>query len=199
MAVEAVASGVASGLGGVGGAGPVRGVEAVDFGPALGKAPDAAQIPAPSSPPVREASLEARTAGLDSPARPGAAAEVRAAPRHSGDSIGHRVLDGMDRVQKGDVAWRGRPGPAGTAPEGPTLKVATRQPGPAESAMRPETYRGPEIAGHPTTQPGQSQNPGFDAMVRQLEQVSGQVVQVSVVTKTTSSFTGSLNKLLSSG
>lgn len=196
MAVEAIASG----LGGIGGAGPVRGVEAVDFGPALGKAPDAAQSPAPSSaPPVREASLEARTAGLESPARPGAAAEVRAAPRHSGDSIGHRVLDGMDRVQRGDVAWRGRPGPAGAAPDGPTLKVATRQPGPAESAMRPDAYRGPEIAGHPTTQPGQSSNPGFDGMLRQLEQVSGQVVQVSVVTKTTSSFTGSLNKLLSSG
>ncbi|MER2249772.1 nodulation protein NolB [Methylorubrum podarium] len=196
MAVEAIASG----LGGIGGAGPVRGVEAVDFGPGLGKAPDAAQSPAPSSaPPVREASLEARTAGLESPARPGAAAEVRAAPRHAGDSIGHRVLDGMDRVQRGDLAWRGRPGPAGAAPDGPTLKVATRQPGPAESAMRPDAYRGPEIAGHPTTQPGQSSNPGFDGMLRQLEQVSGQVVQVSVVTKTTSSFTGSLNKLLSSG
>lgn len=196
MAVEAVASG----LGGIGGAGPVRGVEAVDFGPTFGKAPDAAQNPAPSSaPPVREASLEARTAGLESPARPGSAAEVRAAPRHSGDSIGHRVLDGMDRVQKGDVAWRGQPGPAGAAPDGPALKVATRLPGPAESAMRPDAYRGPEIAGHPTTQPGQSSNPAFDGMVRQLEQVSGQVVQVSVVTKTTSSFTGSLNKLLSSG
>ncbi len=195
MAVEAVASG----LGGIGGAGPVRGVEAVDFGPALGNASGPAQNPASSAPPVREASLEARTGGLESPARPGPAPEVRAAPRHSGDSIGHRVLDGMDRVQRGDVAWRGRSGPAGAAPEGPTLKVATRQPGPAESAMRPDAYRGPEIAGHPTTQPGQSSNPGFDGMVRQLEQVSGQVVQVSVVTKTTGSFTGSLNKLLSSG
>ncbi|BAU89959.1 nodulation outer protein B [Methylorubrum populi] len=196
MAVEAVASG----LGGLGGARPVRGVETAGFDPGLGAGPNAVPSPSPSSaPPVREASLEPRTAGAEALTRSGPAAEVRAAPRHSGDSIGHRVLDGMDRVQKGDVAWRGRPGPAGAAPDGPTLKVATRQPGPAESAMRPEAYRGPEIAGHPTTQPGQSSNPGFDGMVRQLEQVSGQVVQVSVVTKTTSSFTGSLNKLLSSG
>ena len=195
MTVEAVASG----LSGIGGAGPVQGVEPTAFDPSVG----GGQGPAvPSTQPVRESGLEPGTGNVESPARPGPA-EVRASPRQSGDSIGHRVLDGMDRVQKGDVAWRGRPGfgqsPAGAAPEGPTLKVATRQPGPAESAMRPEAYRGPEIAGHPTTQPGQSQNPGFDAMVRQLEQVSGQVVQVSVVTKTTGSFTGSLNKLLSSG
>ncbi|WP_053082102.1 nodulation protein NolB [Methylobacterium aquaticum] len=195
MAVEAVASG----LGGVGGAGPVRGAEAVDFGPALGNAAGAAQNPAPSStPPVREASAEPRAGGPDAPTRP-VPAEVRASPRGSGDSIGHRVLDGLDRVQSGDVAWRSRPGPAGAAPDGPTLKVATRQPGPAESPMRPDAPRGPEIAGHPTTQPGQSSNPGFDGMMRQLEQVSGQVVQVSLVTKTTGSFTGSLNKLLSSG
>ncbi|PIU13624.1 nodulation protein NolB, partial [Methylobacterium sp. CG08_land_8_20_14_0_20_71_15] len=86
------------------------------------------------------------------------------------------------------------------AVEGPTLKVAMRPPGPAAAPLRAEAApAGPEIAGQPTTQPGQSRNPGFDAMLQQLEQVSGQVIQVSVVSKTTGSFTGSLNKLLSSG
>ena len=191
MAVEAIASG----LGGIGGAAP-RPTEAVGFDPGLGGG--AAPGGTPQAPAVREASLEPRSAGLDAPVRPGPA-EVRAQPHRAGDSIGDRVLDGMNRVQKGDVAWRGRPGPAGQVPEGPTLKVATRLPGPAEAPMRPDAARGPEIAGHPTTQPGQSDNPGFDGMVRQMEQVSAQVIQVSVVTKTTGSFTGSLNKLLSSG
>jgi hypothetical protein len=47
--------------------------------------------------------------------------------------------------------------------------------------------------------PGEGGGPSFEGMMDQLRQMSGQVVQVSLVTKTTSSFTGSLNKLLSSG
>ncbi|PJI53260.1 nodulation protein [Methylobacterium radiotolerans] len=80
----------------------------------------------------------------------------------------------------------------------PTLRVPARESGPASAQLRPAPSDASATV-QPNQQPGQSRNAGFDHMVDQLQQVSDQVVQVSIVSKTTSSFTGSLNKLLSSG
>lgn len=198
MAVESIAAG----FGGVGGS-PVPVTGSSDVGGLGGSAGLAQPAQAPSAPPVQEASLEARAARgagpAETPASRAPTPEVPAGPRQPGQSIGNSVLDGVDKLQKGDGAWRsGEGGPARAANE-PTLRVGARPPGPAAAHMAADAGRGPEIAGQPTTQPGKSRNPSFDDMVHQLEQVSGQVVQVSIVSKTTSSFTGSLNKLLSSG
>lgn len=197
MAVEAAATGL-SGIGG--GAGGLPAVPS-GFDQAVAGQAGAGQVQ--SAPPTREVALESRAGRAEGPVDAGqhrtSPPEVAAGPHRTNGSIGHSILDSMNKVQKGDSAWR-TPVPDRAQGAGdPVLKVAARQPGPAAAPLTADASRGPAIAGHVETQPGQSANPGFDAMVRQLEQVSGQVVQVSVVSKTTGSFTGSLNKLLSSG
>ena len=200
MAIEAVATSF-SGVGGGAGAKADVSVDASAFDRAVAGQKEADQ--APTAPPAREATLESRTAraegAQDASARRAPPTEVLAGPHRAGPSMGDSVLDGMNRLQKGDSAWRtGDPG-KGHATGEPVLKVAARQPGPAAAPVAADTSRGPSIAGQSEAQPGKGNNPEFDAMLHQLEQVSGQVVQVSVVSKTTGSFTGSLNKLLSSG
>lgn len=204
MAVEALATS----LSGVGGAGPIPsagaqvGVGFPQSSPQSSRiGQDGGRVGAEQAQPIREAGLEARAGRIGGPAENAVRAappEVTATPHRGGDSIGSRVLNSVDRLQRGDSSWRaGQTGQAPSANE-PTLRVAARAPGPAEAPLRSDAAHGPEIAGHPTTQPGRSANPSFDGMIHQLEQVSGQVIQVSIVSKTTSSFTGSLNKLLSS-
>jgi hypothetical protein len=131
------------------------------------------------------------------PVAPPPLPEVSARPAQTGDSLGHRILDRIEAVQKADANLRATRHKEPAANE-PVLKVAARVPGPAE-AHPGAGASGPEIAGRVVTQPGRSQNPGFDSMIGQLHEVTGQVIQVSVVSKTTGSFTGSLNKLISSG
>lgn len=203
MAVEAVATSVGS-AGGVGGGMPrIDAGDAASFSQTAGVQPAPGQIHSPqTAAPIQQASLESSVGRSGGPAETGfhrAPPEVSAGPRQSGHSIGRSVIDGVNTMQKGDAAWRsGGPGKSPPTNE-PTLKVASREPGPAAAKLQPDASHGPEVAGHPKTQPGKSENPSFDHMVQQLEQVSGQVVQVSIVSKTTGSFTGSLNKLLSSG
>ncbi|GLS46846.1 nodulation protein NolB [Methylobacterium brachythecii] len=196
MAIEAVAAG-AGGIGGAGApAAPGGAGDAGRFDQALaghGGAPAGAEAP-----PVRQANLEPQAGHVGGEPRRAPAAEVAAGPHRSGDSIGHRILDRIGSLQKGDAALR-TPGvtQAPTTNE-PGLKIASR-PGPAETMPRPDGARSADVAGRVTTQPGKSENPGFDAMLHQMQAVGGQVIQVSVVSKTTGSFTGSLNKLISSG
>jgi hypothetical protein len=201
MGVEAIATSVS----GIGAAGSIPGGVPQDmsvgqptpsgnFGAGSPSAPEATTAPA-------QTSLESRAGRVGGPAEGPLTRmpEVSASPHQSNSSISQSVLDRVNTMQKGDAAWRtGDAGRPQTMNE-PSLKIASREPGPASAQLKPDPMQGLEIAGRPMMQPGKSQNPGFDSMLHQLEQVSGQVVQVSIVSKTTSSFTGSLNKLLSSG
>ena len=140
----------------------------------------------PASP---EASAPARTARLGGPAEasipPRHVTEVSASPSRDGGSLSERMLDRLDVLQRGDAAW--------SRPD--VTRVASADPGPAAMHLRPAPADTPALS----RPPGEGAGPTFDGMMDQLRQMSGQVVQVSIVTKTTSSFTGSLNKLLSSG
>jgi hypothetical protein len=189
---------VATGFGGAG-VQPSVAPRAAMVAPSAGTGQPLDQPSAQPAPPAREIAREARVGGPAEAALRAAPPEVAAAPHRGGDSIGRSVLDGVNRLQEGDRAWRTGAGAQPTTAHEPTLKVAAREPGPAAAQIKGDPAHGAQIAGHPTTQPGRSANPSFDGMIHQLEQVSGQVIQVSLVSKTTSSFTGALNKLLSSG
>ncbi|MCJ2013125.1 nodulation protein NolB [Methylobacterium sp. J-076] len=194
MAIEAIAPSL-------GGAGMVPSAPgAAGFG---GHGADAAQSFESLRPAGAGAVPETRPAGpggpAEAPPRAPAAAEVNARPRRSEPSIGDRVLDRLNAVQKGDAATKGA-GPAASAfGYGQAPQVARVEPGPAAIQLRPAPAEGPAGAGPSGGQPDGFRPADFTDMLNQLRQVSSHVVQVSVVTKTTGSFTGSLNKLLSQG
>jgi hypothetical protein len=200
MAVEAIAASV----GGMGGAGSVPGGIPQDatIGQPASPGSHGAGFPPASepTPPASQATLESRAGRIGGPAEGplNRTPEVPASPHQSGISIGKSVLDRVNTMQKGDAAWRtGEAGkPAGT--QEPTLKVASRDPGPAAAQLKPDALQNLDVAGRPTMQPSKTDTSSFDRSLQQLQQVSDQIVQVSIASKTTSSFTGALNKLLSS-
>jgi hypothetical protein len=111
----------------------------------------------------------------------------RAATRN--DSLGERILDRLEAVHRGDRLSNGDK----NVSSGPVVKAASVEPGPAASALR-ELPGGPGLnAKAPHNGSGQFRN-----MLEQLQQTYGQVIQVSVVSKSSGSFTSSMNRLMSS-
>ncbi|WP_439495804.1 nodulation protein NolB [Bosea sp. (in: a-proteobacteria)] len=116
-------------------------------------------------------------ASFSAPAQ--ATTEVSRATTHTA-SIGERILQNLSAVHRGSAA----PG-AGNAE--PALKAS--QPGPAEQSLtQPNAARLPGLA------PGAD---NFDAMIASLQSVYNNVIQVSLVSKSTGSFSSSVNKLMS--
>lgn len=111
-------------------------------------------------------------------------------PATRNESLGERILDRLEAVHRGDKL---RNGEVKAPSSDPVVKAASMEPGPAASALR-------ELpTGREATTKAASQDAGqFKSMLEQLQQVYGQVIQVSVVSKSTGSFTSSMNRLMSS-
>lgn len=124
---------------------------------------------------------------------PEPAREISRITTHSptyGQTLGGRILDRLEAIHRGD---RSRNGDAKTSASMPTVKVASLEPGPAAAALR-ELPTGAEA----TARPASKEPAQFKDMLEQMQQVYGQVIQVSVVSKTTGNFTSSMNRLMSS-
>jgi hypothetical protein len=116
-----------------------------------------------------------------------------AARSASGNGLGDRILNGIESMYRSDQALKRPSSPAVHVP-GASLRTAALAPGPAAAPVgaRVSSERASPAAGMPDSG-------DFGAMLQSLEQVYAHAIQVSVVTKTTGSFTSSLNKLMSSG
>lgn len=112
----------------------------------------------------------------------------RAVPRN--DSLGERILDRLEAVHRGDKP--GNTNRRNASPD-PIVKVAAAEPGPAASALRELPSAANLTTRAPSDGPGQFKN-----MLDQLQQAYGQVIQVSVVSKSSGTFTSSMNRLMSS-
>jgi hypothetical protein len=146
---------------------------------------------------VRVASASAAGAHAN-PGEPVREVPVAAAPAdaRSGSSLGQQILDNIENLHRSDqsLSRSSMTSPSRPAP-GPDLVVRTTMlaPGPAAAPLAaggPWELRSRNASG--------GSDPGdFNAMLHALEQVSAHAIQVSVVSKTTGSFTSSLNKLMS--
>ena len=119
----------------------------------------------------------------------------RAGTRSSGSTgLGHQILNSLDNLYRNSQSLRPagvtQPSALGPAPD---VRTAALTPGPAAAllAAKPSNARLPAAS-------GSIEGVDFDSMLRSLEQVYTHAIQVSVVTKTTGSFTSSMNKLMSS-
>lgn len=99
-------------------------------------------------------------------------------------SLGERILQNLSAVHRGG----GAPPAGGTEP----AIVRGAQPGPAEQPLQ-HGGAGPRMPGKPQG------SDNFEAMVATLHSVYNNVIQVSLVSKSTGSFSSSLNKLMSAG
>lgn len=115
-----------------------------------------------------------------------AAPEIhRAALPHRGGSVGQEVLDRMEGLHKGDLKVRTG---SDFQPRAPEPVSVVLPPGPAAS---------PLTAGATPADKPVDPNDGFEANLRNLKELYDQAVQVSLMTKSTGSFNGTLNKLMS--
>jgi hypothetical protein len=106
------------------------------------------------------------------------------------DSLGERILDRLEEIHRGDKLNNGD---IKKASSDPLLKVASAEPGPAASALR-ALPTGADLD-NKAARGGSGQ---FKSMLEQLQETYGQVIQVSVVSKSSGSFTSSMNRLMSS-
>jgi hypothetical protein len=162
------------------GAGPVRGgagpaTDAASFSSALDRSSAAGGVEAaraggqPGTNPVNDARPPAREV------------ERSALPAGSRDRLGHKVLDHIEGVQRGDARVRAegtargpvRPAVASVLPPGPAAQPLTAKAGPAQ---------------------GQD---GFQVQLNSLKEMYDQAVQVSLMTKSTGALNGTVNKLTS--
>lgn len=164
-------------IGASGLAGLVEHVQQVGPGPAVGQQ---LQFEQNLVQPAASGDAAARPqAGTAAPAQP--SAEIARA-RTETASLGERILENLSTVH------RGRSAPASNSAE-PTLK--SPQPGPAEQSLtQPNTAKLP-------IKPASADN--FEAMIASLQGVYNNVIQVSLVSKSTGSFSSSVNKLMSAG
>ncbi|MCA6105790.1 nodulation protein NolB [Bradyrhizobium cenepequi] len=174
MTVGAISSGVA--INGIGTSG------VMDGGPAQATTQTAAQ----GQEFARSFAAARETAAPVPPAEP--SREI-SRPTTRNDSLGERILDRLEAIHRNDKLSSGD---VKKAPSAPLLKVASAEPGPAASALREVPSGAPELAAK-ETRTGQ-----FSHMLEQLQKTYGQVIQVSVVSKSSGSFTSSMNRLMSS-
>jgi hypothetical protein len=112
----------------------------------------------------------------------------RSATRNN--SLGERILDRLEAIHRSDKLNNGD---VKKVSSDPLVKVASTEPGPAASALR-ALPTGADLD-NKATRSGSGQ---FRNMLEQLQQTYGQVIQVSVVSKSSGSFTSSMNRLMSS-
>jgi hypothetical protein len=127
--------------------------------------------------PVQQASVQKAM-----PIQP--ASEVRRATTQTA-SLGERILQNLSAVHRGNA-------PAAANATGPSL-VNGKQAGPAEQSLLQPGGAGPRMP----AKPHDADN--FESMVATLQNVYNNVIQVSLVSKSTGSFSSSLNKLVSAG
>lgn len=131
----------------------------------------------------------AASKGADALSAPGSAApipptsEVQRTTTQT-SSLGERILQNLSAVHRGG----GAPPAGGTEP----AIVKSSQSGPAEQSLQ-HGGAGPRMQGKPQG------SDNFEAMVAMLHSVYNNVIQVSLVSKSTGSFSSSLNKLMSAG
>jgi hypothetical protein len=170
MKIGAAAAGVTP-------ASPARPAEGARFAQALARAVSTpvAGVSGMPAEPVREV--------------PGASAKSG-----SGTGLGDRILHGIESIYRSDQGLK-RPGATSAIPApASAVRTAALAPGPAAAPLASRTSTDGRLG-----PPAGMREPGdFDSMLRSLEQVYTHAIQVSVVTKTTGSFTSSMNKLMSS-
>lgn len=98
-------------------------------------------------------------------------------------SLGERILENLSAVHRRGAA------PAAPATEPAIVKAA----GPAEQSLLQPGGAAPRVSGKPPAADN------FEAMVATLHSVYNNVIQVSLISKSTGSFSSSLNKLMSAG
>jgi hypothetical protein len=161
-------------------AGPSPAADGPQFSKALANvaSPPLAEVHGARPDPVREA--------------PGAARSP--AP---GSGLGQQILDSLENLYRsGQSLSRGgviSAPESGLGSANLVMRTTLVAPGPAAAPLMSRPMSEPR----PIAATGESNTPDFDAMIRALEQVSTHAIQVSVVSKTTGSFTSSLNKLTS--
>lgn len=117
-------------------------------------------------------------------ARPMPEVHRAALPSSRGGAMGQQVLNGIEGLHQGDLKVRTG---SGFQPRAPEPVSVVLPPGPAASPLA--SGAGPERAVDP--------NEGFEANLRNLKELYDQAVQVSLMTKSTGSFNGTINKLMS--
>ena len=136
-------------------------------------------------------------AQADPGARRMAVPEIAAGPAQPTNTLDQRVARQIGSLQKSEAALAGgRNGVNGR--NEPSVKVGKKMAGPAEKNLSFGSAPTPGVAGDQGGRPGGKENLSFDGMIQQMKDVSSHAVQVSIVSKTTSTFTGSMNKLMSS-
>lgn len=101
------------------------------------------------------------------------------------DTLGERILQNLSAVHRAGAAS------SPTSIEASAVKGV--QPGPAEQSLL-------QPGGSAGRMPGKPQGAdNFEAMIASLQNVYSNVIQVSLVSKSTGSFSSSLNKLMSAG
>lgn len=162
---------------------PVTISSAAPIGPAKGigapQIPDAGFATALANAPASAAAPTAQATAATQPPREISRAAL---PGGRGSSIGDQVLERIESVHKGDVRVRAG-GSAQVAQAQPVSVVLP--PGPASQALAPGGAG--QAAG----------TDGFDAQLRNLREMYDQAVQVSLMTKSTGSLNGTINKLMS--
>lgn len=98
-------------------------------------------------------------------------------------SLGERILENLSAVHRRGAA----PATPGTEP------AIVRAAGPAEQSLLQPGGAAPRMQGKPQGADN------FEAMVATLHSVYSNVIQVSLISKSTGSFSSSLNKLMSAG
>ncbi|WBL81365.1 hypothetical protein I3J27_13405 [Bradyrhizobium xenonodulans] len=178
MTVGAISSGAV--IGGTGTDAALKGIQAAAAQSADGAHAFARSYAAagqPATPPVESLSPAEPRREIDRPAS-------------RNDSLGERILDRLEAIHRADKLGNSN---AKKATTGPVVKVAASEPGPAATALRELPSQSDLATRAPRDGSGQ-----FKGMLEQLQQTYGQVIQVSVVSKSSGSFTSSMNRLMSS-
>jgi len=119
--------------------------------------------------------------------------EVQGATTRAGTGFGHQLLDSIEHLYRTSESLRpSATAAASSAGASPVARSAAVAPGPAAA------YLAPQASGARPPAALKAEGAEFDGMLRSLEHVYTHAIQVSVVTKTTGSFTASMNKLMSS-
>jgi hypothetical protein len=133
--------------------------------------------------------------GAGTPGHPVREVQGAALKGGSGPGLGQQILNNLETLYRGDLGMKRSASVALPAARPAVASPAAVLPGPAAAPLSGASSPKAETGAAPTSQPDPHD---FGTMMRSLEQVYTHAIQVSVVTKTTGSFTSSMNKLMSS-
>ncbi len=128
------------------------------------------------------------------PAEPAREVQGTGSRGSGGTGLGHQILDSLETIYRTSEALRPvAAAPVSSAAAQPFVRTVALAPGPAAAPLAAKPAEGQAAAA-----PGSTDPADFGSMLRSLEHVYSHAIRVSLVTKTTGSFTSSLNKLMSS-